>query len=1177
MKHSSVFVVFSLFLGAMGCQPSAPDENLFETLFSSQTGIEFTNQIIDKKELNIFNYRNFYNGGGVAIADVNNDGWADIYVTSNFEENKLYLNKGKNAEERWKFEDITTKSAVGGKKSWSTGATFADVNGDGLMDIYVCNAGNIQGDKRGNELFINQGVGADGVPTFIDKATEYGLVDGGYSTHASFFDYDRDGDLDMYLLNNSFTPVNKLQYQNIRTVRDALGGHKLFRNEMIQGNKGLEAKDKRQKSLTVMPTKEASKNNPIRFTDVSKEAGIYGSLIAFGLGVTVGDVNGDNWLDIYVSNDFYERDYLYINQRNGTFKESLEESMNHISMSSMGADIADINNDGLLDIFVTDMLPCDDKRLKTTTVFEGYELTEFKLKQDYWHQYMRNMLHLNQGNQSIVDSPRSMVNGKQETQNRKLETGNPKQKTVLPPTFTEVGQMAGVHATDWSWGALIFDMDNDGLKDLFVANGIIKNLTDQDYVAFLADKDNIQAMLEGRMKFDYRKFVDMISTTPISNFAFKNKGNLTFDDKATNWGLAESSFSNGAAYGDLDNDGDLDLVVNNNNSPLSVYRNQSVEKLKTHFLRVNLKGTSANPNAIGAKVSAYQKGQMQCLQQMPTRGFQSSSDLTMVFGFGKNPQIDSLVVIWPDDRKQTLTNVRVDTELALNHANARDLWKFTPPQFTNLPFNDLTSTSGLDFLHEENTFVDYNRDGLLKQMYSTQGPALAVGDVNGDGLDDAYIGGGAGKPRALFLQTSARKFSKSNQVTFNTPSQADETAALFFDADGDKDGDLLVVKGGNEFLPNDPALADALYFNDGKGNFTLSNTFPKLLDNGSCVAAADYDRDGDLDLFVGSRMVSAQYGYSPKSHLLQNNGKGVFTDVTTETVTNGQLGMVTDAQWADVDKDTYPDLVVVGDWMPITVLKNQKGKFLSQTVPQSEGWWNAVEPTDIDNDGDLDFVVGNLGLNSKLKCSEKEPAELYINDFDRNGTVEQIIVSYNPDGKPYPMVLKSDLQKVLPVINKRFVKHVDYAGQPIDALFTSDQLEGVETKKAVQAASSLLLNDGKGNFTLVGLPLEAQLSPIFGIVATDYNHDGKTDLLLTGNFFDVLPEIGRYDANNGLLLQNTGKNASGQPTFVPVRPTQSGFAVRGQVRRMKNLRTAQGKNYIILAKNRDKVQVFGVK
>ena len=386
-----------------------------------------------------------------------------------------------------------------------------------------------------------------------------------------------------------------------------------------------------------MPTKGASKNNPIRFTDVSKEAGIYGSLIAFGLGVTVGDVNGDNWLDIYVSNDFYERDYLYINQRNGTFKESLEESMNHISMSSMGADIADINNDGLLDIFVTDMLPCDDKRLKTTTVFEGYELTEFKLKQDYWHQYMRNMLHLNQGNQSIVDSPRPMVNGKQETQNRKLETGNPKQKTVLPPTFTEVGQMAGVHATDWSWGALIFDMDNDGLKDLFVANGIIKNLTDQDYVAFLADKDNIQAMLEGRMKFDYRKFVDMISTTPISNFAFKNKGNLTFDDKATNWGLAEPSFSNGAAYGDLDNDGDLDLVVNNNNSPLSVYRNQSVEKLKTHFLRVNLKGTSANPNAIGAKVSAYQKGQMQCLQQMPTRGFQSSSDLTMVFGFGKTP------------------------------------------------------------------------------------------------------------------------------------------------------------------------------------------------------------------------------------------------------------------------------------------------------------------------------------------------------------------------------------------------------------------------------------------------------------------------------------------------------------------------------------------------------------
>ena len=1149
----------TLFCGVFlltGCQKPA-DENLFEALPASRTGINVANRIIDKKELNIFNYRNFYNGGGVAIGDVNNDGWADVYVTSNFEKNHLYLNKGKNAPNLWQFDDVTIRAGVGGTKAWSTGVTFADVNGDGLMDIYVCNAGNIKGDKRGNELFINQGIGPDGVPKFIDKATEYGLLDGGFSTHAAFFDYDRDGDLDMYLLNNSFTPVGKLQYQNFRKLRDALGGHKLFRNETIRKEQGITGKGQENKI-------SEQKKSPI-FTDVSEEAGIYGSLIAFGLGITIGDVNEDNWLDIYISNDFYERDYLYINQRDGTFKESLEESMNHISLSSMGADIADINNDGLLDIFVTDMLPRDDKRLKMNSVFEGYELSEFKLKQDYWHQYMRNMLHLNQGVRSQKRPP------------LRSEVGSKETSSVSTPAFTEVGQMAGVHATDWSWGALIFDMDNDGQKDLFIANGIVRNLTDQDYVAFLSDQSNIQAMIEGRMQFDYRKFVEMISTTPIPNFAFRNKGNLQFEDKATNWGLGEPGFSNGAAYGDLDNDGDLDLVVNNNNAALGVFRNQSVEKLETHFLRVKLKGIGANPHAIGAKVYVYQKSQTQYLQQMPNRGFQSSSDLNLVFGLGENAQIDSLTVIWPDDKKQSLKTVKADTEITLDYKSAKELWKIPFPKVTVAPFKDVTGTSGLNFLHQENDFVDYNRDGLLKQMYSTQGPALAVGDVNNDGLDDAYIGGGARKPRTLFIQQPNGTFIKSVQSAFSAPNPADETAALFFDADGDKDVDLYVVTGGNEFLPQDKLLADVLYLNDGKGNFTVSTGLPNLLENGSCVAAADYDRDGDQDLFVGTRMISGQYGYHPNSYLLQNDGSGHFSDVTKQVMANNQLGMVTDARWVDLDKDGYPELIAVGDWMPILILQNQKGKFpqsLNRAIPNSNGWWNTLEPADIDGDGDMDFIIGNLGRNTKLQCSEKEPAELYVNDFDHNGSVEQIIVCYNPDGKAYPMVLKPDLQKVLPVIKKRFVKHADYAGQSIEAIFTNEQLSGVQKRTVSQPNSSLLINTGKGNFELHALPWEAQLSPIFGITTTDYDHDGKLDILLTGNFFDVLPELGRYDANDGLILKGTGKNSKGEPQFVAIKPAQSGFLVGGQVRRMRKARTTGGKELIILAKNKDKAQVF---
>jgi enediyne biosynthesis protein E4 len=1086
------------------CSKKAPKADpLFEALPASHTGIDFVNRISDDKEFNIFNYRNFYNGGGVAIGDINNDGLPDVYVTSNLEKNRLYLNKG-----NFQFEDITVKSGVGGKQAWSTGVTFADINGDGFLDIYVCNSGNIKGDGRENELFIN-----NGDLTFTEKAAEFGLNDRGFSTHAAFFDYDRDGDLDVYLLNNSFTAISRLGFQNLRHQRDNLGGDKLFRND---GGKW--------------------------FTDVSGYAGIYGSLIGFGLGITIGDVNNDNWPDIYISNDFHERDYLYVNQKNGTFKETLEDSFGHISMFSMGADIADINNDGNLDIFVTDMLPGNNNRLKMTSTFEGYDLHQIKLKQGYYYQYMRNMLHLNNGDN----------------------------------TFSEIGQLAGVHATDWSWGALIFDMDNDGMKDIFVANGINRDLTDQDYVSFLGDAGNIEMLME-KKQFNFKEFISLIPSKPIPNYAFQNKGNLQFANMAVPWGVGDPGFSNGSAYGDLDNDGDLDLIINNVNSPLGVFRNKSVERDSTHFLRINLKGNAGNVNAIGAKVYVHSQGQMQYLQQMPNRGFQSSVDHVLVFGLGRNTRIDSVEVIWPDDKKQVLTQVKPDTELMLVYSKADK--QFVPPleETVQKPVTDVTKQVALNFTHRENEFVDYNRDVLLKQMYSTLGPALAKGDVNGDGLEDVFLGGAKGKPSKLFVQQAKGTFSENDVAVFAADSLAEDVAALFFDVDGDKDLDLFVVTGGNEFTPEDENLQDRLYLNDGKGNFTPDNRFPAIAESGACVAAADFDGDGDIDLFVGNRLVAGQYGYSPLHYLFVNDGKGNFKNLSKRYIPDiRELGMITDASWADLDGDNFPELLIVGDWMPVTVFKNINGNRLekldSQALAQSHGWWNRIHAADIDGDGDTDFVLGNLGQNNRLRADADHPAELYVNDFDNNGSVEQIITCYTENGKSYPMVLKGDLQRRLPAVKKKFVKFSDYADKGIQEVFSPEELKNATVRRVYNSNTSFLINEGGFKFRLEALPLQAQFSPVLGIQVADYNQDGHNDIFLAGNFFDVIPEIGRYDASYGLILQGSGKG-----TYKVVMPKESGFFVKGQVRDMQIVKGANNQEFLILSKNNDPVQVFSFK
>ncbi|MFN8357196.1 MAG: VCBS repeat-containing protein [Spirosomataceae bacterium] len=1089
----------------VGCElDQRKQDALFEEMPSEHTHITFQNEIHYDKNFNIFRYRNFYNGGGVAIGDINNDGLADIFVTSNFDDNKLYLNKG-----NFEFEDITDKAGIKGKHAWSTGATFADVNGDGLVDIYVCNSGNRTDettgskDDRANELYIN-----NGNLTFAEKATEYHLDDRGFGTHAAFFDYDKDGDLDMYLLNNSFIPINSLKDQNLRNQRDALGGHKFFRNDGTT------------------------------FTDVSEQAGIYGSIIGFGLGITVGDVNNDNWLDIYISNDFYERDYLYINQKNGTFKESIEDQMNHISASSMGADIADMNNDGNLDIFVTDMLPGDDRRLKTTSTFESYEYFQSKIAKDFYYQYMRNMLHLNNGD----------------------------------GTFSEIGCLSGVQATDWSWGALLFDMDNDGNKDIFVANGIVKNLTDQDFVAFLASEETMQQAIQ-MGGVNYKDLIDKISSNPIPNYAFQNKGNLQFENKAKDWGLGKPSFSNGAAYGDLDNDGDLDLVVNNNNMPLGVYKNKSVELLKTHFLRVKLVGTPKNRVGIGAKVYVYQQGKMQYLQQMPNRGFQSSSDHQMVFGLGNNASIDSVKVVWDDDKMQVLKSVKADQQLVLTHQAATELFK--PVLNTVSPvFKDVTTQMTLPYTHHENDFVDYNRDGLLKQKFSTQGPGVAVGDVNGDDLDDMYFGGANGSAKQLFVQQKNGTFKESPQADFGQDVGIEVVAATFFDADKDKDLDLVVVTGSNEFAPEDPALKDLLYLNDGKGNFKKDARFPAIYASGSCVTATDFDQDGDTDLFIGSRLIPSQYGYAPQSYLLVNDGTGGFQNYTKRFMPDvASLGMVTDAVWADVNKDRLEDLVVTQDWGEIVIFKQLPNHTFAKTdIENSSGWWSSLKPADLDADGDIDFIVGNLGTNTRLVASKERPAELYINDFDRNGTLEQIINCYTEDGNAYPMLLKQDLQKQMPSIKSRFVKFADYAGKAINEIFTEAQLQGAVVRKVTNPNSSVLLNDGKGNFTMTALPITAQFSPIYGIETLDYNHDGQLDVLLMGNFYDLLPEFGRYDANFGLLLKGKGKGV-----FEVLNSRESGLQLRGQIRKALKLKTTNQQEVILLARNNDKAQLIGWK
>ena len=1083
-----------IFIGSfMSCTDEVQNPDLrFSKLSSSSSGIDFENKLSFRQDFNIYTYRNYYNGGGVGIADINNDGFVDIYFTANMESNKLYLNNGDLT-----FTDITDIAGVSGSKSWSTGVSMVDINGDNWVDIYVCNSGDIDGDNKQNELFINQGDG-----TFLEDAKKYGLADKGFSTHAAFFDYDKDNDLDVYLLNNSFQAIGSFNLRkNQRPIRHPEGGDKLFRNDNGE------------------------------FKDVSEEAGIYGSIIGFGLGVTLGDIDVDGWVDMYISNDFFERDYIYMNNGDGTFTENLEEQMKSISGASMGADMADINNDGYMDIFVTEMLPEPNNRLKTKTTFENWDKYQYNIENGYYHQFTRNMLQLNNGNS----------------------------------TFSEIGRLSGVEATDWSWGALICDFDNDGLRDLFIANGIHKELTDQDYINYISTEEMARKVIS-KDGVDFKTLTEVIPSNKIPNYMYQNRGNLEFKNVSSSWGLDEPSHSNGSAYADLDNDGDMDLVINNVNEIASVYVNHSIENNQGNYLKIILIGPSGNSNAIGTRIKLVQRDNQYFHEQFPVRGFESSVDPRPHFGLPSAEVIDTIQVNWPDGTQTVLTNISADQIIDITYSSDNAILANKITSNSTALFSDITASTGIDFVHKENDYVDFDRDRLLFHMLSAEGPALCTADFNKDGLEDIYIGGAAGQSGALYLARPNGKFYEKKNTAMQTDAASEDVDCACFDADNDGDIDMYVASGSNEFSSNSSLLIDRLYLNNGKAGFTKSEQILPTYNfqNTSTVEAADIDGDGDQDLFVGARSKPTLIGVPVDGFLLENDGNGQFTNVTKENAPQlTQLGMITDAVWVDYDADQDSDLIVVGEWMKITVFENIDGKLKENInsigLDSTEGWWNTIHPSDLDNDGDIDFVVGNHGLNSRFQASRKKPVTMYVNDFDRNGSAEAIICQYFGE-ESYPLLLKHDLTMQLPSLKKKYVKYESFQNEGITDIFTEEELKNAITNQVYQLSSVILINDN-GTFTVQELPAEAQLSPVYGIETLDVNGDEYTDIILGGNFYYAKPEVGRYDASYGVLLEGDGNG-----NFKSIPNRQTGLKIDGQVKDIKEIKLSN-KRTLFIAKN----------
>ncbi len=1094
LRVSRLAIIFLFIYSSTSCSDAEKKHQLFELLPAKETGMDFSNDLTYNNDFNVYKYRNYYNGGGVAIGDVNNDGLADVYLTANQNQNRLYLNKG-----NFEFEDITAKSGAGGQQSWSTGVTMVDINADGFLDIYVCNSGNIKGGHKKNELYIN-----NGDLTFTESADNFNLADKGYSTHAAFFDFDKDGDLDVYLLNNSYQAIGSFNLtKNERPERDYMGGDKLM------------------------------ENRDGKFFDVSEQAGIYGSVIGFGLGVSIGDVNGDHWEDIYVSNDFFERDYLYINQKDGSFVESLTEQMRSISGASMGSDMADVNNDGMNEIFVTEMLPSEYQRLKTVTTFEDWDRYSYNVRNDYYHQFTRNTFQNNNGNN----------------------------------TFSEIGRFSGIEASDWSWGALFFDMNNNGLKDLFISNGIYKDLTNQDYLQYVSNETVIRSITADN-EIDYEKLIDIIPSNEVKNHSFLNQGDFKFK-RDFETGLNTLGFSNGSAYGDLDNDGDLDLIVNNVNMPCFVYRN-NLNDTGANYIKLKLEGEGLNKDAIGAKIEVTsKKGDRFYIEQQPSRGFQSCMDNRPNIGVGANDTVN-VKIIWPIGTVTILENVAVNQMLIVNEKESAEIKQ----DKSNIKNEDLfiKSKNSIPYEHRENYFSDFNKNRLINQMYSSLGPKASMGDIDNDGFEDLFIGGSKGYSPVI-LKGTANNFIEKKMSVFDKHKNSEDTNSHFFDADNDGDLDLYVCSGGIEFNEFSSDLTDRLYFNDGKGEFEISEQkLPSNTDYYSTgtVISSDIDKDGDLDLFIGERMNPEKYGAPCSGFILLNNGKGIFEDATESIASElKNIGMITDAKFNDFDEDGDDDLLVVGEFMGIEIFENENGIFKrmkENPLANLKGWWNTIGMSDLDNDGDMDIVIGNHGLNSRFKATATNPITLYLKDFDFNGLLDPIFTFRADNGKDYPYALKHNLTDQIKNLKKKFPDYKSFENADINLIFEEKELQDAITLSANRLQTTLLVNNGNFEFDIVELPNEVQYSPVYALEFHDFDNDGDKDIVFGGNLYKVKPEYGRYDASYGGYLENQGN--------MKFRYVKSGygFSINGEIRDL-----IVHNNELIVIRNNDSIAVFNFK
>ena len=1063
------FMIGLIFMVACKQEP----EKLFTALDKDRTGVNFRNVLFEDGPLNIANYIYFYNGGGVAVGDINNDGLPDILFTGNMVRNRLFLNKGD-----FHFEDITEKSGVAEKQGWCMGATMADVNGDGRLDIYICRSADANPERRKNLLFIN-----NGDLTFTERAEEFGLADQGFSTQAAFFDYDKDGDLDCFIINHSVPKYTAGIQDNVALRQEYNPDYasKLYRND--NGH----------------------------FSDISRQAGISSNVFTFGLGLAISDLNGDGWPDVYVSNDFNEPDYLFINNRNGGFTESLSKAMNEVSMYSMGSDAADFNNDGLVDIATLDMLAEDNKTQKMHAGADNFEKFQILFNKGFYYQYSRNMLQKNNGD----------------------------------GTFSEIGQIANMSNTDWSWTPLFCDFDNDGQKDLFVTNGYVKDYSDMDFMKYSVDR--MIRSQQGEATDAVSQYIKKMPNHESEKYMLRNDGNGSFSKVTTEWGLEKPGVSAGAVYADLDNDGDMDIVVSNTNDFASIYRNNAEKLLKNNFLKVELKGPAGNPSAIGSKIMAYTGNQIIFQEQMPVRGYQSSVDPIINLGLGRVQSVDSLIVIWPNDFATKLNHVKSGQTLKLNIADATLKWDY----HTGSEAKYFTNLSAPAFTHHENIFNDFNVQPLLPHFLSRQGPCLAVGDVNGDGITDVFVGGAKGQSGRIILRDSKDNFKITNLPALTIDSAYEDVCAEFFDADGDHDLDLVVASGGYEFAENDPLLQSRLYINDGRGNFSrLKDAFPIEAFSASCVRAADADGDGDLDLFLGGRVIPGKYPLGPGGRLLINEGKGHFRyDEHFSALLKD--AMITDAAWVDLNKDGHPELITVGEWQPIRVFARSGDTYsdVSKTYINfaSGGWWNRIFVDDLNGDGLPDLVLGNQGLNGQFKPTVKEPLSMYFKDFDGNGSIDPIFCYYI-QGVSYPAYSRDDLAEQLPIIKKKFLEYHSYADATINGIFSADELKNATMLKAELLSSVVLIGKPDGAFEKIDLPAEAQYAPVFAIQSMDANQDGKKDLLLAGNNSWTRMKFGKYDASFGTLLLGDGKGS-----FKAVPQYQTGLSLRGDIRSVVSL------------------------